>query len=124
MLEKPMDNAHFLKPEPVHDRFDVHHKAVYGEVIRVSIGQPESSRIKPDEGGPLSRGCERHTQRVDLPLCLKVGKWHDQEQHRRPLTDRVVGDAHPVARLRVLDVWLHQSRHLTSYSRTGSSNPR
>ena len=91
----------------IHDRFEIADHSLKREVCRRAIGEPEAPSVVADERRRARSSLLRLPQVIDLPLKLNVRDWHRWRIHqRRPATDRVVRDAHPVGRLRVPDLRL------------------
>src|SRR3989304_1522583 len=60
---------------------------------------------------------------LPLELDMAVSKHRHMDQRHAVLPERPVGDAYPVARLRVLDARLHQAPSRTAKSRCGPPTP-
>src|SRR3990170_3212681 len=109
------EQGKLLHAQLVHHSIQVEQMRLQGVVGHFTVREARPSSVIPDEHSLPCKALAHRTPVIGLPLQLDVAEvnpWHVDKAHALP--QRPEGDAHAVARLRVLDAWLHSGDYSTA----------
>ena len=108
------------------NRLQVKDTPVEVAASRITLRRPRPAAVIKDHApAPLNQRTDVGRTIIHVGVQVNVSEDPRRKYDGPPLAQRSVGDAHPIARLRVLDAWLHHSPppSITAHTRTGSPTP-